>query len=206
MKCARFSVSPSRSLVTYLKDKVGYCSSFNEKFPLTNQPLHLHPNPPDESQRRAPVNHRTEGKTRPQVWHRQPWRKQFCVVIPVIASTFPKLNNLHVKRKTQENWYSAKAQQNRKIPPTQKQEWDEEEPQSEFLTSGSSGKMLSTSLLYRGLSAPQQPQTPEQGDKKRKQTGELFLHRRNETNIKSVSFLILSVKAPFLLCLYKLNK
>lgn len=29
------------------------------------------------------------------------------------------------------------------------------------LTSGSSGKMLSTSLLYRGLSAPQQPQTPE---------------------------------------------
>lgn len=32
----------------------------------------------------------------------------------------------------------------------------------ELLTSGSSGKMLSTSLLYRGLSAPQQPQTPEE--------------------------------------------
>lgn len=28
------------------------------------------------------------------------------------------------------------------------------------LTSGSSGKMLSTSLLYRGLRAPQHPQTP----------------------------------------------
>lgn len=32
----------------------------------------------------------------------------------------------------------------------------------ELLTSGSSGKMLSTSLLYLGLSAPQQPQTPEE--------------------------------------------
>lgn len=29
-------------------------------------------------------------------------------------------------------------------------------------TSGSSGKMLSTSLLYLGLSAPQHPQTPEE--------------------------------------------
>lgn len=35
-----------------------------------------------------------------------------------------------------------------------------------IFTSGSSGKMLSTSLLYLGLSAPQQPQTPE-GDKAR---------------------------------------
>lgn len=32
-----------------------------------------------------------------------------------------------------------------------------------LLTSGSSGKMLSTRRLYRGLSAPQQPQTPEEG-------------------------------------------
>lgn len=36
------------------------------------------------------------------------------------------------------------------------------------LTSGSSGKMLSTSLLYRGLSAPQQPQTPEEETRKEK--------------------------------------
>lgn len=47
----------------------------------------------------------------------------------------------------------------------------------ERLTSGSSGKMLSTSLLYRGLSAPQQPQTPEE-DKRwggwRKRERELF--------------------------------
>lgn len=32
----------------------------------------------------------------------------------------------------------------------------------ELPTSGSSGKMLSTSLLYLGLSAPQQPQTPKE--------------------------------------------
>lgn len=39
-----------------------------------------------------------------------------------------------------------------------------------FLTSGSSGKMLSTSLLYRGLSAPQQPQTPERETDRDRQT------------------------------------
>lgn len=46
------------------------------------------------------------------------------------------------------------------------------------LTSGSSGKMLSTSLLYRGLSAPQQPQTPEEnvkqgGKRKKGENGQL---------------------------------
>ena len=49
----------------------------------------------------------------------------------------------------------------------------------EILTSGSSGKMLSTSLLYRGLSAPQQPQTPEEnkrwGGRKGERNGQVDL-------------------------------
>lgn len=64
-----------------------------------------------------------------------------------------------------------------------------------LLTSGSSGKMLSTSLLYRGLSAPQQPQTPEEGEngeekQKQERSAQLGLCSMTDRNtINQVFFL-----------------
>lgn len=79
------------------------------------------------------------------------------------------------------------------------------EEKESLLTSGSSGKMLSTSLLYRGLSAPQQPQTPEEGEKwrgkKTDRSGQLGLCSMTDRNtIYLVSFFLFPLLVIALVC------
>ena len=56
--------------------------------------------------------------------------------------------------------------------------------------------MLSTSLLYRGLSAPQQPQTPDRKDRG-KQEGQRWFIRHAQHNLDEGNTTMASLLVPF---------